>query len=64
MNKCEKHHCWHSMPFVLTSYPPQNVRVCCNCGVKETVRHEVRQSFEGHGIYHPFNEIIEKNVGS
>ena len=46
------------------SYPPQSVQICCNCGAKKTTRHEIIQSFEGHGKYHPQNYIIlnEKNA--
>ena len=56
--KCKENHCWHDTPNVLLSYPPITVRVCCNCGIKDTITHQVVKSFEGHGIYHPFNMII------
>ena len=58
---CKDHHCWHDSGQVLMSYPPQSVQICCNCGVRKTIRHEVIQSFEGHGKYHPQNYIILDN---
>ena len=57
MDKCEKH-CWHDTGVMLTSYPPYSVQICCNCGEKQNIRHEVIKSFEGHGIYHPLNYIV------
>jgi hypothetical protein len=62
-NKCKEKHCWHDTPNILLSYPPQTVRVCCNCGVKDVIKHEIIKSFEGHGIYHPFNMIVTTPKG-
>lgn len=54
-------HCWHDSPNVLLSFPPQTVRICCHCGEKKFIQHEVIKSFEGHGIYHPQNYIVERS---
>ena len=61
--KCKENHCWHDTKNVLLSYPPITVRVCCNCGVKDTITHQVVKSFEGHGIYHPLNMIVTTPKG-
>jgi len=55
---CENH-CWHDSGFQLLSYPPQSVYICCNCGEKKHVTHQVIQSFVGHGKFHPQNMIVE-----
>ena len=46
-------HCWHDTGIVLTSYPPQNEEVCCECGERRYVRNHGILVGKVHGPFAP-----------
>jgi len=53
MKKEDCDHCFHDTGVLLTSEPPQFVKICCKCGVKITIRQEPIIDKSKHGPYCP-----------